>query len=198
MDDRNSCTILPMLASGPRRFLCLRCPAEKTNMANANANANANYREWRNCYGDMVWLISLLDVLPSWPGSSSSKNRTWPPPLPPSDDINIDDMRSFIWRGSESLDDSISSVTLVLRLCRLEFGGNSSMKPLAHNGHVYSYKLCKWKIFISEYARILWSAIQVHQQIIVIQFSRYKKRLPLKLARFQHCICGKKISPMAV
>lgn len=91
---------------------------------------------------DMPCLISLLDVLPSWPGSSSSKNRTCPPPPPPSDDINIDDMRSL-----NSLVGAISSLTLVLRLCRLEFGGSSSIKPLAHSGHVYSYQLNKWQTF---------------------------------------------------
>lgn len=105
-----------------------------------------------------IW--HLLDVLPS-AGSSSTINRTC---APPSDDINIDDRRSFNWRGLSNASDndkSMSSVTLVLRLCRCEFGGSSSIKPLAHNGHVYSYtkQYCYLSSFL-ECFKVLFTTAQ--------------------------------------
>lgn len=82
--------------------------------------------------------LPLLVELPSWVDvtSPSSSIDLW---LPPSPDIRNDEIRSFN-RPSNSPGISTSSLLPALRLRSYDpFGGSSSMKPPAHNGHVYSW-----------------------------------------------------------
>lgn len=92
-----------------------------------------DYIPWAKCFHSLAVLPSWLD---DW--SLSSSIALIPPPI---DDINNDEIRSFSRWLSNSPGISTSSLLLVLRLLSLEpFGGSSSMKPPAHNGHVYSWK----------------------------------------------------------
>lgn len=101
---------------------------------------------WSNCHiieniHDKIRALdsNLLVELPSWfdDWSLSSSIDLGPPP---NDVINIEEIRSLSRWLSNSPGISTSSLLLVLRLRLFDpFGGNSSMKPPAHNGHVYSW-----------------------------------------------------------